>query len=131
MPEIYADWKSLQPLTEPVPVGTKCVVIAKNKIDNLELGEIVTTFGNQSIAPWCRNSDMVHDALGINQLAILPADHKAEQNPEPTAEQKPERKIVQIAADPLGIVALCSDGVIWVYSNVCGDWTKLPPIPQD
>lgn len=127
MTEIYAEWKSLQPLTAPVPVGTRCVVIAKNKIDKLELGEIVTTFGNQSIAPWCRNSDMVHDALGINQLATLPADHKAEQ-PAPT---KPERKVVQIAANPLGVVALCSDGVIWVYSNVCGDWNKLPPIPQD
>ena len=75
MPEIYADWKSLQPLTEPVPVGTKCVVIAKNKIDKLELGEIVTTFVNQSIAPWCRNSDMVHDALGINAPLVAAHEH--------------------------------------------------------
>ena len=129
MPEIYADWKSLQPLTEPVPVGTKCVVIAKNKIDKLELGEIVTTFGNQSIAPWCRNSDMVHDALGINQLAILPADHKAEQ-PAPT---KPERKVVHGFSDAEGYVhAVCDDGSMWYLGrNQEPVWRKLPPIPQD
>ena len=125
MPETYADWKSLKPLTAPVPVGTRCVVIAKNKIDKLELGEIVTTFGNQSIAPWCRNSDMVHDALGINQLAILPADYQAE----PTVEQKPERKIVKTTFVSGCIMALCNDGTTWIIYD--GQWHKLPPIPQD
>ena len=127
MPEIYADWKSLQPLTEPVAVGTRCVVITQCKHDKLALGEIVTTFGSKSVAPWCENSDMVRDALGISQLALLPADYQAEQ-PAPT---KPERKVVQIAAHSLGLVSLCSDGEIWVYSSICGDWNKLPPIPQD
>ena len=127
MPEIYADWKSLKPLTEPVAVGTRCVVIAQCKHDKLALGEIVTTFGSKSIAPWCENSDMVRDALGISQLALLPADYQAEQ-PAPT---KPERKVVQIAPLVDGIVCLCNDGTILTKFPCDKAWNKLPPIPQD
>ena len=41
MPEIYADWKSLKPLTDPVPVGTKCVVVDRWHEDKFKIGEIV------------------------------------------------------------------------------------------
>lgn len=129
MPEIYADWKSLQPLTEPVPVGTRCVVI-KQKSHAFSPGAIVVT-QHRSTTPACDNGDLIQ-FIPVDELALLPADYQEEpelaEQPAPT---KPERKVVQITANNLGIAALCSDGAIWLYSSVCGDWTKLPPIPQD
>lgn len=50
--------------------------------------------------------------------------------------QKPGRKIVQICAIPgteyshCCIYVLCDDGSLWAAVNA-GEWTKLPPIPQD
>ena len=40
MPKIYADWKSLKPLTYPVPVGTLCVVV-NGYCHTFEMGSIV------------------------------------------------------------------------------------------
>lgn len=129
MPEIYADWKSLQPLTAPVPVGTMCVVISQES-HAFSHGTIVVT-KHRSTAPACDNGELLQ-FVPIYQLALLPADYQAEpEQAEQPAPTKPERKVVQIAANDLGFAALCSDGAIWLYSSVCGDWTKLPPIPQD
>jgi hypothetical protein len=39
-----------------------------------------------------------------------------------------KRQIVQIAASENTLAALCDDGTIWALH---GDWTLMPPIPQD
>ena len=127
MPEIYTNWKSLQPLTERVPVGTKCVVIGNSNNHRFSCGQIV--YRSDYDEPF-KNADTYSDGgdywwLRLVDVAMLPADYQAE------PKRKPERNVVQISAHPLGVVAICSDGVIWGYSNVCGDWNKLPPIPQD
>lgn len=130
MPEIYADWKSLKPLTAPVPVGAKCVVIGNANCHGFKKGQIVTRTNDceSRILADTYSDDGNYWWITLLDIAILPADYKAEPKAEPA---KPERKVVQIAANPLGVVALCSDVAIWGYSNVCGDWNKLPPIPQD
>ena len=127
MPEIYADWKSLEPLVGPVPVGTKCVVIRRITGDKFQNGEIVTTIDGLD-APNCKNSDGIFDFLRISRLALLPADYQAEPKAEPA---KPERKVVQIAINGTSFIALCDDGTAWALYGNPETWRKLPPIPQD
>lgn len=39
-----------------------------------------------------------------------------------------KRKIVQIAADEGGLVALCDDGTLWLrYKD---EWSEIPPPPE-
>lgn len=133
MPEIYADWKSLKPLTAPVPVGTKCVVIGNTNCHGFKKGQIVT---RSDAAESGNNTDVYSDAndywwIKLSELALLPADYQAEPQEEPTAEQKPERKIVQIATLLDGIVCLCNDGTVLTRFPSDNKWHKLPPIPQD
>lgn len=130
MPEIYADWKLLEPLTELVPAGTKCVVIRRITGDKFQNGEIVTTIDGLD-APNCKNSDGIFDFLRISRLALLPADYQAEPKAEQPAPAKPERKVVQIATLLDGIVCLCNDGTVLTRFPSDNKWSKLPPIPQD
>ena len=131
MPEIYADWKSLQPLTAPVPVGTKCVVI-RQEIHAFSPGAIVVT-KHRSRTPACGNGDLLQ-FVPIYELALLPADYQATpelaEQPAPT---KPERKVVHGFCDTEGYVhAVCDDGSMWYLGRDQEPvWRKLPPIPQD
>ena len=127
MPEIYADWKSLEPLTKRVPAGTRCVVIDHLVEDEFELGEIVTTIDSLNV-PNCKNSDGIVDFYGISRLALRPADYQAEPKAEPA---KAERKVVQIAVNGTSFIALCDDGTAWALYGNPETWHKLPRIPQD
>jgi len=43
-----------------------------------------------------------------------------------------KRKIIQVATDPLAVIALCDDGSVWALPEAGGaKWTRLPSIPQD
>lgn len=126
MPEIYADWKSLEPLTKRIPAGTKCVVIDREEQDKFVLGEVVTVEDTDA-CPYCSNMDGVCEVMRVIELALLPADYQAEQ-PAPT---KPERKVIQITGSETNVFALCSDGTIWTTYPCSETWAKLPSIPQD
>ena len=76
MPEIYADWKSLEPLTVRVPAGTKCVVVGRDEQDRFVLGEVVTVEDSDS-CPYCSNTDGVCEVMRVIELALLPDDYQA------------------------------------------------------
>lgn len=149
MPEIYADWKSLEPLNKRVPTGTKCVVIDREEQDKFVLGEVVTVEDSDA-CPYCSNTDGVCDVMRVIELALLPSDYQAEPKGEQPAPTKQERKVVhtsctsrvriQYAEDPNGnrfyevaleIVATCDDGSVYIIDDDARTWHKLPPIPQD
>ena len=117
MKERYKNWKELKPLTAPVPVGTKCVVISAYKA--FVVGDIVTTL-EESSSHKCKDEIGRTECMTYFELALLPSD-----SAEPA---KVERKIVQIATDANFVYALCDDGTAWKLAKV---WKQLPPIPQD
>lgn len=45
-----------------------------------------------------------------------------------------DRKVIQIAAQPFGLYALCDDNTIWGLirskDNDHPEWKQLPPIPN-
>lgn len=117
----YENWKELTPLTAPVPVGTKCVVVNVGPDDYFECGDIVE-IADKLDPPLCK-SDAIEHFMYWRELALLPSD---------TAEPaKQERKIVQIATDSNGVTVLCSDGSIWFLRDNSQEWAPFPPIPQD
>lgn len=132
MPEIYADWKSLKPLTDSVPVGTKCVVIGKRHAHGFMIGQIVarSDSGESTSTLETYSDGKDYWWLSKYELALLPADYQAAHTAEPA---KVERKIVHGFCDNLGNVhAVCDDGSIWwIGTGLNQSWTKLPPIPQD
>lgn len=133
MPEIYADWKSLKPLTSLVPFGTKCVVIGNTNCHGFKKGQIVT---RSDYAESGNNTDVYSDAndywwIKLSEIALLPADYQAEPKVEQTAPAKQKRRIVQICSSVNAVLALCDNSELWSYSLVVGDWQRIPPIPQD
>ena len=137
MPEIYADWKSLKPLTESVPVGTKCVVIGNTNCHGFKKGQIVTRTND------CESkirSDTYSDGndywwLLLVDVALLPADYQAATKAEPAkAERKEKRHIVAIQVDGHHVIhAVCNDGSMWTKYPGFSTWERsnIPPIPQD
>ena len=120
MKERYENWKELKPLTAPVPVGTKCVVI--DDTDGVfTCGSIVITFDEDSL-PYCSCGN-VRFPMSLFELALLPSEEPA----------KAERKIVSGFCDLAGYVhAVCDDGTMWYLGTGSEPkWHKTPPIPQD
>lgn len=121
MKERYENWKELKPLTAPVPVGTKCVVI---NCDDFS-GSIVTTLDRDRLTK-CALEHGNHKYFRFNYLAMLPSD-----SAEPA---KVERKIVNLypvfGNGRVATFALCNDGSVW-FKKSGKAWFSLQPIPQD
>ena len=139
MPEIYADWKSLKPLTNPVPVWTKCVVIGNTNNHRFECGQIVYRTDDEPFKKAYAYSDGDdYWWLLLVDVALLPADYHAaptaEQKPERKAERKEKRHIVAIQVDGHHVIhAVCNDGSMWTKYPGFSTWERsnIPPIPQD
>ena len=119
MKERYENWKELEPLTAPVPVGTKCVVVGRDDLSGL----IVTTLDEDRLTK-CALGHGTHKHFRFSYLALLPSEEPA----------KVERKIVNLypvfGNGRVATFALCNDGSVW-FKKSGKAWFRLPPIPQD
>lgn len=133
MPEIYADWKSLEPLTAPVPVGTKCVVIGNSNNHRFACGQIVyrSDYDEPLKKAYKYSDGDDYWWLLLVDVALLPADYQAAPKAEQTAPARQTRRIVQICSSVNAVLALCDNSELWSYSLVVGDWQRIPPIQQD
>lgn len=122
----YENWQNLNPLTDTVKRGTKCVCLADWL--GFREGDVVTVDSQFSSAPLCIDENGTRHVMLDYELALLPVDVTEQ-------EQKSVRKIVQIAvrADEKegNFVALCDDGTAWIlYGITSHEWHQLPSIPQ-
>lgn len=78
---IYENWHLLKPLTAPVPVGTKVVIVGESSERIFPLGEIVTIYGKNYDGCWysCINSEGLHRYRKLDELALLPQSTMTEQ----------------------------------------------------
>lgn len=123
----YENWKDLKPLKDPVALGAKCVCLVD--WEGFNKGDVVTIDEDYDITPLCIDENGEKNVMAYHELALLPEDATM-------PEQKPARKIVQIAIGATeredSFAALCDDGTAWhlVVNKPDPTWFQLPPIPQ-